>query len=132
MAETIIDKQKCGNCGSDVRDNTQFCYNCGKSTLPDVPAEPESNGATAKKPGESEAKAALDELAAKLSREQANPDNKLAKAAEERKRARVERRRTKDYRWEPIEDTSALRLVLAAGLVALGVLLLVLAALWWK
>lgn len=31
MAETLVEKRVCGECGADVRPNTAFCYNCGKS-----------------------------------------------------------------------------------------------------
>jgi hypothetical protein len=31
MAETLVEKRVCKECGADVRPNTAFCYNCGKS-----------------------------------------------------------------------------------------------------
>jgi hypothetical protein len=34
MAETLVEKRVCGECGVDVRPNTAFCYNCGKSISP--------------------------------------------------------------------------------------------------
>lgn len=40
MAETLVEKRVCGECGVDVRPNTAFCYNCGKSVSLE---EPETN-----------------------------------------------------------------------------------------
>ena len=31
MAETLVEKKICGECGAEVRPQTSFCYNCGKS-----------------------------------------------------------------------------------------------------
>lgn len=31
MAETLVEKKVCAECGVDVRPQTSFCYNCGKS-----------------------------------------------------------------------------------------------------
>jgi hypothetical protein len=130
MAETIIDKSECSICGADVRENTQFCYNCGKSINDDAAVQPD--GATKAEVIEDRAKDALDDLAAKLRLDEAQSEDKLARAAEERKKARVERRRTKEYRWEPVEAGSAIRLVLVALLIAGLVLLIVVGALWWR
>jgi hypothetical protein len=30
MAETLVEKNVCGECGAEVRPQTAFCYNCGK------------------------------------------------------------------------------------------------------
>lgn len=40
MAKTLVEKEICKECGADVRPNTAFCYNCGKSV---VGEEPETN-----------------------------------------------------------------------------------------
>jgi len=130
MAETIIDKSKCSDCGADVRENTQFCYNCGKSVNVDT-ALP-ANGEPSDEAADDRAKAALDDLAAKLRLDETQAEDKLARAAEERKRSRVERRRSKEYRWEPIEGGSTIRLLLVAILVPAFVLFVVIAALWWR
>jgi hypothetical protein len=42
MAETLVEKNVCKECGADVRPQTAFCYNCGK---PVAPGEPETNHA---------------------------------------------------------------------------------------
>jgi len=31
MAETLVEKKVCRECGAEVRPQTSFCYNCGKS-----------------------------------------------------------------------------------------------------
>lgn len=40
MEETLVEKKVCKECGVDVRPDTAFCYNCGKSVTetPDGPA----------------------------------------------------------------------------------------------
>lgn len=40
MAETLVEKKVCGECGVDVRPQTQFCYNCGKSVTETPDADP--------------------------------------------------------------------------------------------
>src|SRR5262245_38888795 len=102
MAETIVDKPTCKNCGADVRENTQFCYNCGKSIDGSAETEPEENVPPTVQEVEANTKAALDDLAAKFKVDEPPEEKKLARAAEERKRARVERRRPREYRWEPV------------------------------
>ncbi len=39
MAETLVEKQVCDACGSEVRGGSSFCYNCGES-LVEEPAPP--------------------------------------------------------------------------------------------
>lgn len=36
MAEKIIENQMCRACGADIRKNALFCYNCGKSVVPEI------------------------------------------------------------------------------------------------
>jgi len=31
MPEAILEKELCSSCGSDVREGSQFCYNCGEA-----------------------------------------------------------------------------------------------------
>lgn len=38
MAETLIENQVCTTCGTDVRPNALFCYNCGAAVAEEVPS----------------------------------------------------------------------------------------------
>ena len=124
MPEATIEKAVCEKCGADVRENTVFCYNCGSplaegQTSPD----PESNGSVPS--ADAETKAALDDLAEKMSITESADGDKLAKAAAERKKARVIQRRSREFVWEPIGDTSGRLIVLVAILIAMIVAVIV-------
>lgn len=47
MEETLVEKRVCRECGADVRPDTAFCYNCGKSVTetPNKPAAEEVSSA---------------------------------------------------------------------------------------
>lgn len=117
MPKATIEKAVCEKCGADVRENTVFCYNCGSplseaGTLP----VPDSNGSGPK--ANARTQAALDDLAEKMSNTEPADGNKLAKAAAERKKARVIQRRPREFVWEPVEDSSSRLVVLFAILIA--------------
>jgi hypothetical protein len=40
MAETLVEKKVCRECGAEVRPQTSFCYNCGKSVTETPDREP--------------------------------------------------------------------------------------------
>ena len=124
MAETLIEKATCEKCGSDVRENTLFCYNCGTRVVEDDGSD---NEAIPKPDGEDQAP----DLATQFNIEEPSED-KLAKAAEERRRARVERRKPKEYVWAPVEPVSGAILLMVSLLVAVLVGLLVIVFFWWK
>ena len=108
-AESRESNDVCPRCGADVRENTSFCYSCGadlKDRLPATKEEP---------PTESEK--ALEDLAQKLN---SKPDGDvLAKAAAERKKARVGQRKSRQYVWEPSE-TPRLRLLFLIATIFLA------------
>ena len=148
MPKTAIEKEVCENCGVETRENTQFCYNCGTPiALPDaVEPEAEAEAAAASEPvSESEiptssngsvaptgSNKALEELAERLDAERAHDEEKLAKAAEKRRKARVVRRQPKQYTWEPVTDLSAARVVVFSVLIAIVTLIVVLITIFWK
>lgn len=127
MPETVIDKEVCPKCGAAVRENTQFCYNCGAPV-----GLADQNGTASDEDPEEARKAAIAELEARFKIDEPTPESedKLAKAAEERKKARVERRKPKEYRWEPAATVSLGQLMLLSVLVALIVFGLVLFTVW--
>lgn len=128
MPEATVENAVCAECGVDVRENTMFCYNCG-SAVGEIPTQSliASNGVEPEV--DDETQAALNELAEKLKIDE-DADNKLAKAAAERKKARINQRRSTEYTWEPTEESSAgltillaiLITLIAAGIVFLTVL----------
>jgi len=125
-----LKKRVCSSCGVDVRKGTMFCYNCGTSvSARAVKKTPESNGAVPAM--DAETQAALDDLAARLKIDE-EADSKLAKAAAERKTARVNQRRTNEYRWEPVDDSSARLSVLIAVLILVVTAGVVFVTVFWK
>lgn len=122
MVEAVVEKQVCDKCGVDVRENTAFCYNCGASVVPSGGDIADSNGVDDK------ARAALDDLASKFKIDE-EEDGQLAKAAAERRKARVSNRKSVQYEWQAAGESPDLLLILltvsivalAAGAVALTV-----------
>jgi hypothetical protein len=127
MPETITEKAVCAKCGADVREGTQFCYNCG-SSLSEA-SSPELNGGPAVMDLKSQA--ALDDLAEKLKAEEESGD-KLAKAAAERKRSRVSQRRRNSVVWEPSGDLKGGRTLVLAIIVFFATAFVVFVTIYWK
>lgn len=125
MTQASIKKTACAECGVDVRENTVFCYNCGGR----VGGPSNENGAA---PDDTpEAKAALDDLAEKLNSDMA-AEELLAKAASERKKARVTSRRARGYGWEPVDDSPGVIILLVAVLVTIVAIAFVMVSLYFK
>ena len=128
MAETVAEKKVCTKCGADAREGTTFCYACGGR----VAAEPEkevngsSNGMNAN------AQAALDDLAQRLSEDEKRqePADKLAKAAEERKKARGVPRKQREFVWEPRGDMPIAFLIAAVVVVIVAALIILFTVVW--
>lgn len=123
MVEAVAEKQVCEKCGVDVRENTAFCYNCGANI-----AESVSNGA-ATETGD-ETKAALNDLAERFKIDE-EEDDRLAKAAAERRKARVSNRKSLKYEWQPTDDSpDFLFVVLTIVIVLIAGLAVLLTAVW--
>jgi uncharacterized Zn finger protein (UPF0148 family) len=127
-----VENAVCEKCGVDVRENTLFCYNCGTRVAGEEPAESPAadlNGTeTAVDPTTREA---LDELAEKFKIEDAPADDKLARAAAERRRARVSERRTREFEWEPADDAATRPVVMLAILITIIAAVVVVLAVYW-
>ncbi|CAN5536538.1 hypothetical protein BH10ACI3_BH10ACI3_01870 [soil metagenome] len=118
-----IEKETCSKCEMPVRENTQFCYNCGsRVTNSENGSEPVVNVA---------AQAALDDLAVKLKGE-SDSDEKLAKAAAERKKARVGQRKSKEFVWQPKDDVSSGFVMLVAVVITILAAAIVFGAVYWR
>ncbi len=124
MAGTITEKATCTKCGVDVRDGTTFCYNCG-STVAKLPVteSDESNGhAAIPKPD-----AATLAEPVKVDGDDAR---KLSSAADQRRKSRVGLRKTKEYVWEPTDDSRFI--VLAALMIVVIAFAVVFLTVFWK
>ncbi len=134
------EKTGCKKCDADIRENTSFCYNCGTSLTDDETTptpevapeiapeiEPESNDEHV---ADAKTRTALDDLAERL-RLGEEADNKLAKAAAERKKARVVRK-PREFTWESSEETPNGMLMIAALLITLLAGIVVLLTVLWK
>ncbi len=105
MAKAVVKRKTCVNCGADVRPETQFCYNCGKSVdeLDSIPeTDPRENGDN--KTEATDAKGSLVDLenALAASRLTANDAKiKLDSAAAKRRQARSGQRKPVEITWEP-------------------------------
>ncbi len=130
MPETVAEKGVCSKCGAEVREGTAFCYACGGRVEPDGQSQPANGAATVV---DTKSQAALDDLAKKLSSDEkpAEPKDKLAKAAEERKKARVTQRKSREFVWEPHNDTP-LTFIITVVVVGIVAVLAVLFTVVWK
>lgn len=129
MAETGVEKAVCEKCGADVRENTAFCYSCGESILRlESDTEKPLNVDVAVN---EETQSALDDLAERLKLDE-DAENKLARAAGERKKARVKQRKPNEFQWESNVDKSAWFLVVVSVLITTIVGLVVFFTVFWR
>jgi len=130
MAEPVADKEVCQKCGAEVREGTVFCFACGGRVSPEEALQ-KTNGSVTELNVES--KAALDDLANKLKGDERAeaPDNKFAKAAEERKKARVTQRKAREFVWEPRND-APVGLLIAVGVILIAAVGVILLTVVWK
>lgn len=118
------EKTICATCGVDVRENTVYCYNCGSKL--DPVTSPEMNGAVAV---DEDSRAALDDLAEKLSHG-SESERQLANAATERRKARVTHRKRNEFAWEPLEDSSISALIFSALVAFMALIVVILLVVW--
>ena len=110
MSETALEISVCNACGADVRDESLFCYNCGKKIKEDVPTV--------------EVEPATHEVAmAPTSRPP------LRSAAELRKQRRAFNRQPVEVTWEP-PSGSPIGFVITTIILTLAALVLLLLALY--
>ncbi|MEO6654455.1 MAG: zinc ribbon domain-containing protein [Pyrinomonadaceae bacterium] len=131
MVEAILEKTVCEKCGVDIREHTQFCYNCGNSVMtgPDVDPTPIADSNGSQVPAETQA--ALDELAKKFKIDE-DADAKMAKAAAERRKARVSSRKSNEFVWEPRDEESGRLVFLLALLITVIAAAIVFIAVFWR
>jgi len=123
MADAVLTLEKCAECDAEVREGTQFCYNCGKSVI-----APQSEAEDSNVKAEAINVASVDDTA---ELENADKAARRASAAMERKRSRVSSKRQTKVVWEapgPSADrvyllVCILLFVIAVAVVALTTIL---------
>ncbi|MEO6050891.1 MAG: zinc ribbon domain-containing protein [Pyrinomonadaceae bacterium] len=125
MAEATLEKTVCEKCGVNIRENTQFCYNCGSSVGARLVEDSNASQVDA------ETQAALADLAEKFKIDE-DADDKMAKAAAERKKARVIPRKTKEFVWESKDEASGRLVFLIALLITVTAAAIVFVAVFWR
>ncbi len=131
MQEVKSEKAICKNCGVDVRENTAFCYNCGNSVMAVEDEQPPQDADPSDEPAD-DAKTALEDLAERLKLDEPAENDKLAKAAVKRRNARIVNRKSKEYSWEPIDDSGRNPIILFAFLITVIAVAVVFLAVVWK
>ena len=110
MPETVLTTEACTACGSDVRDESVFCYNCGERVRDDEPVP--------------ETKTAVEKIE---SRTDSRPP--LRSAASLRKQRRAYNRQPVEITWErPSRDP--IGFIIATIVLVVGSLVLLLLALY--
>ena len=118
MAETTTEKAVCGKCEAEVREGTTFCYNCGAQVAGPEVAEPLAETTVD------------DKVEEKADESAATTEDKLSRAAELRRKARVSQRKSNEYTWEPSDDTRITFLITV--LIAAVALAIVFFTVYWK
>ena len=124
MSETKTEKAVCGKCSADVRDGMAFCYSCG-SKIEALPARVDSNDAAAAIP-KPDVNVPLEPMIVK----EPSDDGKLSRAADERRKSRSGLRRSKEYTWEPSEDSRFS--IIASVVIAVIAFVVVFVTVLWK
>ena len=124
MPKIEAEKEVCLKCGADVREGTTFCYNCGSplASHEEIIEEIDVPGIEEVQAVDEKTQAALDDLAQRLKLDE-DEDKKLAKAAAERRKARISQRKSSEYTWEPSDDSSGAWALIAA--IGFGVFALI-------
>lgn len=112
MSETIVQTSVCKACGVDVRDESLFCYNCGKPVREEAPT--------------SEQVARKNEVAV-----QPRSRPPLRSAASLRKQRRAFNRQPLEVSWEQRTD-SPLAFILTTIILTVGALVLLIIALYLR
>ena len=131
MAEAVVEKEPCVKCGAEVREGTTFCYACGGRVAPDSYEDSRTDTDI-----NANAREALDDLARKLNDDDAavqkkDQGDRIAKAAAERKKARVSQKRGRDFVWQPRFDVP-ISLLIAVVLIVIGAVIAVFVTVVWK
>jgi len=132
MAETTIENRICQTCGVEVRPNTLFCYNCGKSValeiVQDLPqkgdvsnvgfqennAQGQENGS-----GQTQATVVRDTIDKPIPKPIPGEEPKLRSAAAMRRKSKSLQPKQVEIIWEEHENAPNIWFILAAVLLTL-------------
>ena len=143
MAETVVENLICEACGSEIRDASAFCFNCGESILDEsdefIESDPSESDAANARLDEKMSEAWKDDdsvVTAEDSIGETEDDGensvaerrtKLRTAASLRKRAKALKRRPVRVVWEEPAQPSRLFMVVSIGLTLFAAAMLFLA-----
>ena len=111
--EAVTEKPVCGNCGADVREGTQFCFNCGRSVRSAQAIEEPGDASSDTETVEMAPIAELDP-AFETSAPSPSNGNRAKTAASERKKARAARVKTIETEWAEPSDAANTVFVVAS------------------
>ena len=117
MAKKTTEKAVCDKCKAEVREGTTFCYNCGAQVAGPEVFEPL-------------AETTVDDKVEENADDSATSEEKLSRAAEQRRKARVSQRKSNEYTWEPSDDTRITFLITVV--IAAVALAIVFFTVYWK
>jgi hypothetical protein len=122
-----MEQATCAHCGAAVRENTTFCYNCGKRLAPESDVVPSVEIDAANDADlNDESDKAFPPSAAEIKPEKPLSESikvpkaeeeGISRAAEERKKARTKKRKVKEYRWQPESGRNELWLLIASVVI---------------
>lgn len=127
MPEIAVEDKVCANCGVDVREGADFCYNCGKPVSPEATSE---IGARTVEAGDAEdhhlngtaTQALISEFPSKDSAPE--PTRKLQTAAGLRRRSRSYQAKPVEVEWVKPENSPSTFVIATIALAVLAALLL--------
>ena len=128
MADAITEKATCKKCGVDARDGTAFCYNCGSKIVELPKAVAETAGSIDDGIVSAPTEDKSDETV--LIHDTPQDSDKMSRAADQRRKSRVGLRKTREYAWEPTDDSG--RLLLVAVVIFTVALVVVFVTVIWK
>lgn len=133
MAETTVQQKVCKACGVDVRPNSLFCYNCGKSVSVEkngndeisdvwlrenIAEETDETVEEAKEAAENETEIVKPNIVLKESESEKaaakHEEGKLKSASAMRQKAKSHQQKKVEIIWEDAEEVSNTKLILAA------------------
>ena len=119
MPVTVAKNVVCKECGSDVREGSLFCYNCGKAVVLETETSDDNKQTDDLKKLEDAA------VAAEVSTSYASP--KKMRSAMDIARRRATSRAPVKVEWTPRDDSANMFVIISIVIVALALVLVILA-----
>ena len=136
MPDVLVGEKTCDRCGAEVREDTQFCYNCGSPVAPEAIPQPGSSGVKIAKPTEmfSEKDPASPSLGVNGELSQPLPSSEpvLRSAASLRRKGKPPERKYVEVVWVPAGDRTNWVLVLSTIFFLIFTVIVVIEALYYR